>query len=133
MLFQVQFTSAMGDADAERLAHGLQMSLSMRPKLHDSPAPRGVLRLGPESALVLIAGDDRGRWVLEGRTWGDPPVPLVHRWHVLAAEAARRLDPSVPLPARPARPVAAPPRTTPVGRAANKPLGRFVRRRMGLE
>ncbi len=56
---------------------------------------------------------------------------IVHEWHLLAADAAHRLDPSV---IRSERLVARSPEipTRAGGRAGNKRLGRIRRRLVGL-
>ena len=69
--------------------------------------------------------------MLEARTWGQPAPESVHEWQVLAAGAARLLDPVVTFPERltavsPGYPM------RPVGRAANKRLAGFRRRITGL-
>lgn len=129
-IFSVPFRSEMGVAQSERLVRALQMTSCMHPKLYSSPARAGLLRLAQDSGLLLLAGDNEGEWRLEGRTWGEPQPELVHQWHVLAAQAARELDPGVRIPERTPRPPLEP--TFQVGRAANKPLARFVRRHLGL-
>jgi hypothetical protein len=98
--FEVAFTSPMRDGDLSVLAHHLDLWRHLEPKLHHSPAGPGVARLDDFTGLFLERGDGPDRWMLQARTWGDPPPRLVHEWLVLAAQAARRLDPSVPLPER---------------------------------
>jgi hypothetical protein len=122
----------MGYAEAERLSRVLSMTMCMHPKLHNSPAALGVVSLDSRSGLFLARGEDEGEWVLECRTWGDPPTELVRHWHVLAAEAAHELDPAVSLPRYLAAPVPDGP-VRHVGRAENKRYARFARRHMGLE
>ena len=104
-LFAVPFVSAMGDPDIAVLARTLDLVTHMHPKLHDSPTSPGVVRLDFHSGLFLKRGPDERHWVLEGRAWGDPSLSIVHDWHVRAAAAAHRLDPSVPTPTRPRAPM----------------------------
>lgn len=94
------FTSHMSDADLARLARNLDLATGMHPKLPNSPTSPGVARLDFWSGLFLLRGATEGNWVLECRTWGDPPPSLVHDWHVRAAFAARQLDPTVEPPPR---------------------------------
>ena len=131
MLFQVPFTSAMGDSDLAVLAHLLDLSTHMYPKMRPDPNSPGVARLDHFSGLFLERGAEKGRWVLEARTWGNPACRSVHEWEVIVAQAARLLDPRVPLPERlPDSQRATPDR--PLGRAANRRLARFRRRLLGL-
>jgi hypothetical protein len=99
-LFAVPFVSAMSDPDIAVLARTLDLVTHMHPKLHDSPTSPGVVRLDFHSGLFLKRGPDERHWVLEGRTWGHPSPSIVHDWHLCAAAAAHRLDPSVPTPTR---------------------------------
>lgn len=100
VLFEVPFESRMSDADVSRLAAVLNMVVCMHPKLHDSPASTGVVRLDFGSGLFLVRGNEQGRWSLEARTWEHPDEQTIHSWLLLAAEAARLLDPNVPVPMR---------------------------------
>ena len=99
-LFAVPFASTMSDADIAVLTRTLDLVTHMHPKLHDSPTSPGVMRLDFYSGLFLERGPDEGYWVLEGRTWGDPSPSIVHDWHLRAAAAAHRLDPTVAVPKR---------------------------------
>lgn len=105
-MFTVPFHSAMSDVDLARLALLLDMSTNMAAKMRPDPAEPGVARLDRFSGLYLERGEHDDEWVLEGRTWGSPSSAQVRRWHVRAAQAARRLDPSVELPALAAPPAA---------------------------
>jgi hypothetical protein len=78
----------MSDVDIARLARVLNLDTHLHPKLHNSPARPGVMRLDFDSGLFLLRGPENGSWLLEGRTWGDPPRELVHEWHLRAAAAA---------------------------------------------
>ena len=131
VVFQVSFRSAMSDADLAVLAHVLDLSTHMYPKMQPDPNSPGVARLDHFSGLFLERGADEGQWMLEGRTWGKPAPQTVHEWHLLAAQAARQLDPSVTLPepmpdTQPSTP------DHPLGRVANKRLARLRRRLVGL-
>lgn len=99
-MFIVPFHTAMGDADIHRLNSVLDMRTHLHPKLHASPASAGVSRLNFDSGLFLIRGDGSREWRLEGRTWDVPAPETVHEWHLVAADAARLLDPAVPVPPR---------------------------------
>jgi hypothetical protein len=126
-LFQVRFASAMSDPDIARLAGTLDLTMHMRPNANDL----GAVRLDHHSGLFLARGEAKGQWVLEARTWGHPDPQSVHDWHVLAAGAARLLDPDVVLPER--LTVASPEYPLrPVGRAANKRSARIGRRILGI-
>jgi len=130
-LFEVPFASDMSDRDLARLASVLDLStrehLANRPR-HESP---GLARLDHYSGLFLDRGATEGRWTLNGRTWGHPAPQSIHAWHVLAAGAARQLDPTVQLPERlsvserevPGRPLS---------RAQNKRLAALRRRVCGI-
>src|SRR6185312_2846188 len=98
VLFEVAFTSAMGDADLAMLARLLDLSTHMYPKMRPDPTSPGVARLDHFSGLFLERGADQDQWVMQARTWGNPAAQSVHEWHLLAAQAARRLDPRVTLP-----------------------------------
>jgi hypothetical protein len=100
VMFAVSFRTAMSDADLYRLHRVLDMSTHLHPKLRASPVSPGLSRLDFFSGLFLLRGDRPQEWRLEGRTWGAPALQSVHDWHVLAADAARLLDPAVPVPAR---------------------------------
>jgi hypothetical protein len=103
VLFEVPFTKAMSDADLAVLAHTLDLTTHMHPKMGPDPNSPGVARLDHYSGLFLERGEDEQHWLLQVRTWGRPAAQTVHEWHVLAAQAARLLDPAVPLPERAAR------------------------------
>ena len=131
VMFQVPFRSAMSDADLTVLARVLDLSTHMYPKMRPDPNSPGVARLDHFSGLFFERGADEGRWMLEGRTWGKPAPQTVHEWHLLAAQAARLLDPGVTLPepmpdTHPSTPY------RPLGQAANKRLARLRRRLVGL-
>jgi hypothetical protein len=100
VMFVVPFQTAMSDADIHRLNSVLGMDTQLLPKMRPSPASPGVLRLDFFSGLFLVRGDGPGEWRLEGRTWGAPAPRSVHGWHLVAADAARLLDPTVPVPPR---------------------------------
>jgi hypothetical protein len=121
----------MSDPNVALLVRELDLTTHMHPKLRQSPAGPGAVRLDHYSGLFLERGAAEGQWLLEARTWGDPTTEMVHAWHVLAAGAARLLDPAV---ISPDRLVAASPEypMRPVGRAANKRLARTRRRILGL-
>lgn len=100
MLFTVPFRSEMTDADIARLQRPLDLWTHMVEKVHPSPNSPGVARLDHFSGLFLERGDGDGQWVLEARTWGTPAAATVHEWHLVAADTAHQLDPSVQRPAR---------------------------------
>lgn len=130
-LFEVPFVSAMGNSDLALLTRTLDLSTRMHPKLrprHDSP---GLARLDHHSGLFLMRSVIDGQWMLQARTWGHPSAQSVHGWHVLAAAAARQLDPTVTLLERlQCSPPGIPNR--PLGAVANKRLARVRRRLVGL-
>lgn len=97
VIFEVPFRSVMSDADLAVLARLLDLSTHMLTKMRPDPNSPGVARLDHFSGLFLERAGE-GRWRLEGRTWGRPSPRTVHEWHLLAAQAARRLDPAVRLP-----------------------------------
>jgi len=96
-LFAVSFSSAMGDREAAYLQRTLGLTMHLHPKLFNSPAAAGVLRLDADSALLLRRGGADDRWLLEGRSWGNPSAAAVSSWRCAAASAARGLDPSARL------------------------------------
>jgi len=100
VMFVVPFQTAMSDADIHRLNSVLGMDTHLHPKLRASPASPGVSRLDFLSGLFLVRGDRPQEWRLEARTWGAPAPRNVHGWHLVAADAARLLDPTVPVPSR---------------------------------
>jgi hypothetical protein len=101
----VPFHTAMSDADIHRLNSVLDMDTHLLPKMRASPASPGVSRLDFFSGLFLVRGGGPEEWRLEGRTWGAPAPRSVHGWHLVAANAARLLDPTVPVPPRLENPV----------------------------
>jgi len=121
----------MSDPDIALLVGTLGLTAHMRPKLRRSPASPGTVRLDHYSGLFLERGAMEGQWVLEARTWGQPAPESVHAWHLLAAGAARLLDPVVTFPERLTAFSAGYP-MRPLGRAANKRLAGFRRRLTGL-
>lgn len=131
VLFEVPFTAPAGEFALARLAHVLDVWTHTQSKTRPDPNSPGVVRLDRHSGVFLERGDDDGRWLLQGRTWGDPSPRTVHEWHLLAAQAARQVDPRVALPERLS---AAGPTTTdrPLGEAANKHLTGVRRRLVGL-
>jgi hypothetical protein len=98
LLFSVSFTTRMTDEDIVRLTRTLNLDTHFHPKLRDSPSRPGLARLDFDSGLFLLRGGEDDRWVLEGRTWGDPPPQSVLEWHLRAITAARQLDPTVTYP-----------------------------------
>lgn len=127
VLFAIAFASSMSDCDVALLARTLDMTTQMYPKMRPSPNGLGVARLDHYSGLFLARGAAEGQWVLEARTWDQPAPRCVHEWLVVAAGAARLLDPSVGTPERLAG-VSPECPTYPPGRAANKRLARMRRR-----
>jgi hypothetical protein len=137
VLFEVPFASVMSDCDLALLARMLDLSTRVQPTIrpggdtaprHDTP---GFARLDHYSGLFLKRGVVEGEWLLDARTWGRPAAQSVHEWHVLAAGAARMLDPAVTFPERlesGAREIS----DRPLGRAANKRFARVRRRLVGL-
>ncbi len=97
-LFSIRFKSSMSDTDASRLQRELDLVTYLTPKPGVSGASPGVVRLDDWSGLFLARGHNDGEWILEGRTWNDPPQPVAHDWHLRAALAARALDPTVQIP-----------------------------------
>ena len=131
MLFEVPFASAMSDSDLARLARMLDLSTHMHPKMRPDTTSPGVGRLDHFSGLFLERGADQDQWVMQARTWGNPAAQSVHEWHLLAAQAARRLDPRVTLP----EPLPDTPKQIadrPLGQAATKRLASIRRRLVGL-
>jgi hypothetical protein len=98
-LFSVPFKSRMTDEDIERLRRSLDLVTYVTDTSGVSGASPGVV---PDSwsGLFLERGAGQDEWVLEGRTWDDPPESAVYEWHVRAALAAKELDPTVQMPAR---------------------------------
>jgi len=131
VLFVVPFTSEMTDADLARLARMFDLSTHMYPKQRPNPTSPGVARLDHFSGLYLERGDADGEWVLEGRTWGRPAAESVHEWHLLAAQGAHQLDPTVKMPERlPTPPIHIDER--PVEEVQNRRFAAFRRHLVGL-
>lgn len=101
VIFRVPLRNAMSAADLARLARLLDLSTHMQPKMRPDPTSPGVARLDDYSGLFLERGAEDGCWVLEARTWGRPAAETVRGWQMIATQAARVLDPTVPLPTRP--------------------------------
>lgn len=99
VLFEVAFSSVMGDRDLAVLARLLDISTHAQAKMRPDPTAPGVARLDDFSALFLEREPEPDRWVLRARTWGRPAPQAVHRWQIVAALAAHRLDPRVRMPA----------------------------------
>lgn len=97
-LFAVGFRAAIDDRQIERLARRLAMMTHLHPKLSGAPASTASAILDRHSLLLLQRGEREGVWVLEGRTWGDPPQRAVRRWQAAAGEAAALLDPRLGRP-----------------------------------
>jgi hypothetical protein len=131
VLFEVPFHSAMSASDLALLARLLDLSTHTYQKMRPDPTSPGVARLDHFSGLFLERGQADGQWVLEARTWGNPAPVSVHGWHLLSADAARQLDPTVGVPPRlpQARVELA---GHPVGWVQNRPLAAFRRRLVGL-
>ncbi len=130
-LFEIPFTTAMGNHDLALLVRKLDLSTRVHPvtlPLQETPGPA---RLDHYSGLFLKRGVVEGEWSLEARTWGHPPAESVHQWHVLAAGAAHQLDPRVPLPERLHADTPEIP-DIPVGWASNRRLARIRRRLVGI-
>ena len=100
MLFEVPFTSEMTDADLARLRRMFDLSTHIYPKQRPNPTSPGVARLDHFSGLYLERGNAEREWVLEARTWGRPAAESVQEWHLLVAQAAHQLDPTVTMPER---------------------------------
>jgi len=86
----------MSDSGLGLLAHTLDLTTHMDPKMRPSPNSPGVERLDHFSGLFLKRRAAEGRRVFEARTWGRPATHIVHEWQLLAADAAHRLDPTRP-------------------------------------
>jgi hypothetical protein len=128
-LFEVPFASSMADSDLALLVRWL--NLATHTKRLPSHTSLGFARLDHASGLFLERGFSEGRWTLSARTWDHPAAESVHQWHVLAAEAASQLDPTVRLPERMA--ASAPEvQQRQVGRAQNKRLARIRRHLVGV-
>jgi hypothetical protein len=96
VMFTLPFQTAMSDSDIHRLRRVLGMNTQAA--LESRQPRRG--RLDFFSGLFLLRSERLGEWRLEGRTWGAPAAVTVHDWHVVAADAARLVDPGVPVLAR---------------------------------
>ena len=131
VLFEVPFRSAMSAEDAAKLHALLDLTTHSEQKMRPDPNSPGVARLDHFSGQFLERGAAEEEWTLEGRTWGKPAPESVHKWHLLAAYAARQLDPRVTLPERLPRPQLEIP-DRPLGHAANGRLARLRRRLVGL-
>jgi hypothetical protein len=130
-LFEIRFATTMTDGDLALLVRTLDLSRRMHSKSDPRHERPGLVRLDHCSGLFLNRGLADGQWTLQAQTWGHPAPQSVHEWHVLAAGAARQLDPTVALPERqnPSSP-AIPDR--PLGRAANRRLAGLRRHMVGL-
>jgi hypothetical protein len=130
-LFEIPFASAMSDGDLSRLARALDLPARTRPPGAPREDAVGPARLDHSSGLFLTAGPAPGQWLLQARTWGHPGAESVHRWRVMATDAAREADPTVALLGRwhddsPAV------LDVHVGSVANKRLAAFRRRLVGV-
>jgi len=131
VLFEIRFASSMRDLDLACLARLLDLSPHMYPKMRPDPNSPGVARLDHHSGLFLERGAGAGQWLLQARTWGTPAPQTVREWQLLAANAARQLDPGVALPGRTAKPQTGLVEQ-PLERAATKRLARIRHRPAGL-
>jgi hypothetical protein len=130
--FRCRSRARLSDRYLALLARLLDLSTHMYPKMRPDPNSPGVARLDHFSGLFLNRGATAGQWVLEARTWGHPAPQSVNEWNLLAAWAARQLDPTVPFPRR--LPASAPEIPThPVARFATRPLARIRRHIVGLQ
>jgi hypothetical protein len=130
-LFAVPLVSSMTDRDVSSLV--LALDFDTQAVAAGSPPEARLVsaRLSHDSGLYLKAGEGEGRWVLEARTWGHPDADSVHRWNVVTATAARRIDPTVELPQR--RPEAGPEVSDGhVGRVENTRFAGLRRRLTGV-
>jgi hypothetical protein len=130
-LFEVTFATAMDDGDLGRLARTLDLSTNIRSKARPRDDDLGFARLDHASGAFLTRSAVDGHWRLQARTWGRPAARTVHGWHVLIAEAARLLDPTVTPPERLVDDLPVIPDQL-VERAANRRLSRIRRRLVGL-
>ena len=130
-LFTVSFESELSDRDLAQLAGSLDLTAHAGAESGPLEQRLGPARLDHDSGLFLERDGGDGRWILEGRTWGRPGSRAVHGWHVMAAQAAHRLDPAVIAPERLAE-AGSPTPDRPVGAAANKRLAHARRRLVGL-
>jgi hypothetical protein len=121
----------MTDADLAWLSRTLDFaSVVGGPQV--PPADRvGPARLDYGSGLFLTAGETEGTWSLRARTWGEPGPAAVHRWAIMAADAAHGLDSSVVRPERRPDPRPDAPNQR-VGRAASARSSGWRRRLSGL-
>lgn len=130
-LFEVPFAAAMDGHDLAVLAGALDMSTTLSSERDSRERELGFARLDHFSGLFLKQRLVEGEWVLKAMTWGHPGPQAIHGWHVAAAAAARRLDPTVKAPDRAA--VTGPDiPTRHVGRASNRRLSGFRRRLVGV-
>jgi hypothetical protein len=130
-LFDVNFSSAMTEADRAVLSTRLGLTSHVVPQADPSQGDVRFSRLDNSSSLFLQPGSEAGTWLLQGRTWGDPSAQNVHDWHVVAAYAAQLLDSSVTPPGR--RPISqttAPQRD--VSASQNKRFSQIRRRLVGM-
>ena len=111
----------MTDADLARLARTRDLTTHMYPKLRPDPTSPGVVRLDHFSGLFLGRGSADGEWVLEVRSSGNPAPAIVHECHLLAAQIAHQLDPSVKVRDR---------RPAPSPQIADRPVREVQRRRL---
>jgi hypothetical protein len=130
-LFEVPFAAAMGGHDLAMLAGELDMSTTPRSKGDPRENHLAFARLDHFSGLFLNRSTVEGEWVLKAMTWGHPGPQPIHGWHVAAAAAAQRLDPTVKAPDRAADTAPDIP-TRHVGSASNRRLSRFRRRLVGV-
>ena len=130
-LFEVPFAAAMDDHDVASLAGALALSTAPRSKGSGRKDNLGFARLDHFSGLFLQRNAVEGQWILRAQTWGRPGPQAIHGWHVAAAMAARRLDPTVNIPDR-APDTARAVQGRHVGRASNRRLSRFRRRLVGV-
>jgi hypothetical protein len=119
VLFEIDFTSAMTGSDLELLRRQLDMTTQVEHKLPAYPNTPAVARLDHSSGLFLERADGESQWLLQARTWGNPPAPTIHEWRVRTAQVVRQLDPETALPERvPSTQPEIPQRL--VGRAGNR-------------
>lgn len=108
VLFSIPFHAEMTEPTKRLLEVELNLTMNWEPKVTSAVQAPGFARLDFASGLYLLPAGGDDAWVLECRTFQQPPSEVVHRWRATAGDVAHSIDPAVPvMAARAPKPVSA--------------------------
>jgi hypothetical protein len=76
-MFTIPFTSALEDRELAELARAVDLPARCGAEAGPRESRFGPARLDHDSGLFLSSDGAAGRWVLEGKTWGNPAAESV--------------------------------------------------------